>query len=83
MSKNSSTPDTAATTAAPKVTKKAVVIKMISDPEGSTIDEMAAVIVKIGKDPDLEKNKRVVRLWLSKLGMPVKKDPETNRWHKA
>lgn len=57
----------------PKVTKKQIVIEMISKEGGSLISDIAQTIVDRGIDNDLEKNKRVVRLWLSKLGMPVRR----------
>jgi len=34
---------------------------------------MARAIVERGIDPDFEKNVRVCRLWMSKIGFPVKK----------
>lgn len=58
------------------VTKKSVIIEMISRPEGALVSEMAQVIVDKGIDPDLQKNTRVVRLWLSKLGIPVRKSDD-------
>jgi hypothetical protein len=65
-----------------KVTKKSVIIKMISTPEGSTINDMARAIVDQGIDLDLEKNKRVVRLWLTKIGFKVKRDKESGKYSK-
>lgn len=57
----------------PKTTKKQVVIEMISKEGGSLITDIAQEICDRGLDPDLDKNKRVTRLWLSKLGMPVRR----------
>ena len=64
----------------PRVTKKSVVIELISKGNGATVNQIAEEIVRRGIDPDLEKNKRVVRLWLSKLGMPVQRDKETGKY---
>ena len=58
---------------APKLTKKSVIIKLISTPDGSTINDMAQAICDLNIDPDLEKNKRVCRLWISKIGFKVEK----------
>lgn len=59
--------------AAPKVTKKSIVIELISTKSGAKIDAIAQAIVDRGIDADLEKNKRVTRLWLTKIGFPVKR----------
>jgi len=64
----------------PRVTKKSVVIELISKGDGATVNQIAKEIVRRGIDADLEKNKRVVRLWLSKLGMPVQRDKETGKY---
>jgi hypothetical protein len=66
-----------------KVTKKSVIIKMISTPDGATINSMAQALVDQGIDLDLEKNKRVVRLWLTKIGFKVNRDKESGRYTKA
>lgn len=55
----------------PKVTKKVIVIRNLEKEGGSTIDRIAQEIVDLGMDSDLEKNKRVVRLWISKIGFKV------------
>lgn len=62
-----------APTSVVKKTKKTVVLEMISKKEGATIDQIAAQIVAEQIDPDLEKNKTTVKLWLSKLGHDTKK----------
>jgi hypothetical protein len=54
-----------------KVTKKAIVIQNLEKEKGSTIDQIAQEIVDLGIDADLEKNKRVARLWISKIGFKV------------
>lgn len=56
-----------------KRTKKSVVIEMIGTDEGATIEEIAQVITNDGIDPDFDKNKTVVKLWLSKMGYDTKK----------
>jgi len=56
-----------------KRTKKAVVEEMISTKKGATIEEIAKVITDEGIDTDFEKNKKVVKLWLSKMGYDTKK----------
>ena len=64
----------------PRITKKSVVIELISKGDGATVNQIAQEIVKRGIDEDLEKNKRVVRLWLSKLGFPTIRDKETGKY---
>ena len=54
-------------------TKKAVVEEMISTKKGATIEEIAEKITNEGIDSDLKKNKKVVKLWLSKMGFDTKK----------
>jgi hypothetical protein len=54
-----------------KVTKKVIVIRNLEKEGGSTIGHIAQEIVDLGMDSDLEKNKRVVRLWISKIGFKV------------
>ncbi len=56
-----------------KRTKKSIVVKMISTKTGSTVDNIAQAIVDEGIDVDLEKNKRTVKLWMSKIGFAVEK----------
>ncbi|MHA1981097.1 MAG: hypothetical protein ACTSXN_08405 [Promethearchaeota archaeon] len=56
-----------------KPTKKSVCLEFLQKRNGGSIDEMAQAIVDKGIDPDYEKNKRTCRLWLSKIGFPVKK----------
>ena len=56
-----------------RVTKKSVCLEYISKKGGGSISEMAKAIVDRGIDPDYEKNIRVCRLWMSKIGVPIKK----------
>jgi hypothetical protein len=56
-----------------KKTKKAVVEEMIGSKKGATIEEIAQKITDEGIDSDFEKNCKVVKLWLSKMGFDVKK----------
>lgn len=65
-----------------KMTKKSVIIEMISTPMGASIDEMADAIIKRGIDDDLEKTKRVVKTWLYKIGFNVERSGG-NRYRKA
>jgi len=66
-----------------RVTKKSVVIKMISTKKGALVTEIAQSIVDQKIDEDYEKNIRVVKLWLSKIGFKVEKDEKSNRYRKA
>jgi hypothetical protein len=56
-----------------KRTKKSVVIEFLDKDGGSSIKDMAQAIVDLGLDPDLPKNERVVRLWISKIGFKTTK----------
>jgi hypothetical protein len=56
-----------------RITKKSVCLEYISRKGGGSLYEMAKAIVDRGIDPDFEKNVRVCRLWMSKIGVPVKK----------
>jgi hypothetical protein len=56
-----------------RITKKSVCLEYISREGGGSIKEMAKAIVDRGIDPDYEKNIRVCRLWMSKIGVPVLK----------
>ena len=55
-------------------TKKQVVTDMVSKKKGATLEEIAQAITDEGIDPDVQKNKRVTRLWLRKIGFEVTKD---------
>lgn len=65
----------------PKVTKKSLVIAGVSKKGGSTIEEMAQACTDAGLG-DLDLNKKIVGLWLKKLGIPVKKN-DKGFWMKA
>lgn len=56
-----------------KATKKSVCIELLRKENGASIDEMAQAIVDRGIDSDFEKNKRTCKLWMYKIGFPVKK----------
>lgn len=58
-----------------KPTKKGVIEEMLV--KGATIEDMAKKIVDLGIDADYDKNCRIVKLWLSKMGFDVKKDSIT------
>ena len=67
----------------PRVTKKSVVIELISTKKGALVDDIAKAIVDRGIDADLEKNIRVVKLWLAKIGFKVERDEKTLCYRKA
>lgn len=54
-----------------KPTKKATTIVMLKKDGGVTINQIAQAYVDVNGDPDIEKNRRVARLWLSKIGFEV------------
>ena len=56
-----------------KITKKSVILDMISQDGGASIEEISQEIERLGIDPDHEKNLRIVRLWLHKMGYQVAK----------
>ncbi len=56
-----------------RVTKKSVCKELISRQGGASISDMAKAIVDRGIDSNFEKNIRVCRLWMSKIGFPVTK----------
>ena len=56
-----------------KTTKKSIVIEFLDHEGGSTIKDIAQAITDRGLDLDLDKNSRVVRLWISKIGFKVDK----------
>ena len=53
-------------------TKKSIVIEYVSRPNGATVEEMAQAVTAAGLG-DIETNRKTVKLWLPKLGFPVKK----------
>jgi hypothetical protein len=65
----------------PRVTKKSIIIEMVSK-GGATLDEMATACTKAGLG-DQERNVKTVGLWLRKLGVPVKKDEKTGKYTKS
>lgn len=56
-----------------KITKKSVCLEFLYKTSGGSIEEMARAIVDRGMDPDFEKNIRVCKLWMTKIGIPVKR----------
>lgn len=54
-------------------TKKSVVEEMINQKKGATIEEIAQKICDEGIDEDYEKNCKVAKLWLQKMGFNTKK----------
>jgi outer membrane biosynthesis protein TonB len=54
-----------------KPTKKKIVLECLK--KGATIEQMAKEIVKAGIDDDYDKNCRVVKAWLGKMGFDTKK----------
>ena len=67
----------------PRVTKKSVVIELVSTKKGALVADIAKAIVDRGIDADLEKNIRVVKLWLAKIGFKVERDEKTLCYRKA
>ncbi len=65
----------------PRITKKMVVIEFLDRPEGGLPKDIAQAIVDRKMDPDFDKNLRVVKLWLSKIGFPVVKG-EDGAYHR-
>jgi hypothetical protein len=54
-----------------RITKKSVTIDLLEKDGGTTIEEIAKGYANVCGDPDMEKNKRVARLWISKIGFAV------------
>lgn len=54
-----------------KPTKKKIVLECLK--KGATIEQMAKEIAKAGIDDDYDKNCRVVKAWLGKMGFDTKK----------
>lgn len=54
-----------------KPTKKKIVLECLK--KGATIEQMAKEIAKAGIDGDYDKNCRVVKAWLGKMGFDTKK----------
>ena len=65
--------------AAKKTTKKSICIEFVKRPEGATIEEMAKAQTDAGLG-DLERNKKTSKLWMAKLGFPVRHEKETGRY---
>ncbi len=62
------------------ITKKSIMIGMLE--KGATIEDMAQKCTEAGLG-NLERNIKTVKLWLPKIGVKVKKDPETQKWRRA
>lgn len=54
----------------PRVTKKSIVIELVSRKGGATVEEMGEAMVK-AKLGDLDRNTKTARLWLPKIGFKV------------
>jgi hypothetical protein len=63
----------AADPAGDKVTKKSVILECLKSKKGATIEQMAQKIVDLGIDADYDKNCRVVKAHLQKMGYDTKK----------
>lgn len=61
-----------------KITKKMTTIQLLDKDGGASLDQIAQGYRDINNDPDMDKNKRVARLWISKIGFEVssKKDDQ-------
>lgn len=57
----------------PRVTKKSIVIDMVSKGKGATVEKMAEACTKAGLG-DMERNLKTVKLWLPKLGFKVERN---------
>jgi len=58
-----------------KPTKKSIIIKMVSELKGASVEQMAQACTDAGLG-DMELNRKIVRVWLSKLGFKVQKDAD-------
>lgn len=65
-----------------KVTKKSVVIEMVSREGGATVQEMGKEITKRGLPGDEERNTTTAKLWLPKIGFKVNHNKETGKYTK-
>ena len=54
-----------------RISKKSIIEMMIRYPGGSSLKDMGMMIRDLGIDDDLDKNIRVSRLWISKLGYRI------------
>ncbi len=55
------------------VTKKSIIVELLKSKKGATIEQMAQAIVDRGIDADYDKNCRVVKAHLQKMGFDTKK----------
>jgi hypothetical protein len=62
-----------------KPTKKSICVEFVRRPEGATIEEMGKAQTDAGLG-DLERNIKTSKLWMAKLGFPVRHDKETGRY---
>lgn len=65
--------DSAMADAGDKVTKKSIVLELLKSKKGATIEQMAQAIVDRGIDTDYDKNCRIVKAYLQKMGFDTKK----------
>ncbi len=63
------------------VTKKSIVIEMVSKKGGATAEEMAQKCTE-AELGNYDRNLKTVKLWLPKIGFKVKKDATTGKWTK-
>jgi hypothetical protein len=66
-----------------KMTKKMTTIQFLDRDGGVSINQIAQGYLDINNDPDLDKNRRVARLWISKIGFKVesKKDDKGIKYY--
>ena len=64
-----------------RITKKSIIVDLLSRKSGATIQQMGEAITKAGLG-DLEQNLKTAKLWLPKLGFAITKD-DKGRYFKA
>ena len=59
----------------PKITKKSIIIDLLDKDEGVTLEQMASACTEAGLG-DYDVNLKTAKLWIRKIGFPVKKDDD-------
>ena len=59
----------------PKITKKSIIIDLLDKDEGATLEQMADACTEAGLG-DHDVNLKTAKLWIRKIGFPVKKDDD-------
>lgn len=62
-----------------KLSKKDITILFLDKDQGSSLDDIAKGYRDLYHDPDMDKNKRIARLWISKIGFKIdhRYDPQS------